>query len=118
LGVALAKINDREGAIVALKKAVELDPKNGQIHLNLAVAYRRQKKIDDAIKEYETAVSLDPGLAGGYYDLGLLYSQDRRYDDALTAFKKYLASSEKLDPESRRDAEERIKSLESAPKRK
>jgi len=116
--VALSRTDDREGAVKALKKAVELDPKNGQTHLNLAVAYRRNKKPDEAIAEYETAVSLDPGLTGGYYDLGLLYSQDRRYDDAMSAFKKYLASSQHLDPESRRDAEERIKSLEGAVKKK
>jgi tetratricopeptide (TPR) repeat protein len=95
-----------------------LDPRNGHFHLNLAVNYRRMKKTDEAIKQYEEAVSLDPTLSGGYYDLGLLYSQDRRYDDALNAFRKYLASSEHLDAESRRDAEERIKSLEGAGKKR
>jgi hypothetical protein len=36
----------------------------------------------------------------------------------MAAFKKYLAGSQNLDPESRRDAEERIKSLEGGVKKK
>jgi len=36
----------------------------------------------------------------------------------MSAFKKYLAGSHQLDAESRRDAEERIKSLEGAVKKK
>ncbi len=114
----MTKLGQKEEALVALKKAVELDPRNGTFHLNLAVALRRQKKTDDAIKEYERAVALDPRLSGGFYDLGVLYAADRRYQDALDAFRKYTASGDRLDPESRKDAEARIKSLESSGKAK
>ena len=81
--------------------------------------YRTQKRIDDAIPEYQEAVKYDPLLSGAYYDLGLLYAQDRRYEAALAAFKKYLATNDKHDPASEQDAQERIKSLETAvPKKK
>ena len=53
-------------------------------------------------------------LVGRLLRLGLLYSQDRRYEEALDAFKKYLATNDKPDPASERDAQERIKSLEPA----
>jgi len=82
------------------------------------VVYRQQKRPDDAIPEYQEAVKLDPLLSAAYYDMGLLYSQDRRYDEALGAFKKYLATNDKHDPASERDAQERIKSLETAAKKK
>ncbi|HEY5285441.1 MAG TPA: tetratricopeptide repeat protein, partial [Polyangia bacterium] len=119
LGVALSKTADKEGAIKVFKQALDIEPKNGQTHFNLAVFYRQLKRIDDAIPEYQEAVKYDPLLSGAYYDLGLLYSQDRRYDDALAALKKYLATNDKHDPASERDAQERIKSLEAAvPKKK
>ena len=83
------------------------------------MAYRQQKRVDDAIPEYQEAIQDDPRMSGAYYDLGLLYSQDRRYEEALAAFKKYLATSDRRDPASEQDAQERIKSLETAmPKKK
>jgi cytochrome c-type biogenesis protein CcmH/NrfG len=115
LGVALSKTadkSDKEESVRAFKKAIDLDPKSGQNHFNLAVVYRQQKHVDDAIAEYQAAVELDPLQSGAYYDLGLLYAQDRRYEEALDAFKKYLATNDKPDPASQQDAEERIKSLE------
>ena len=100
--------------MVALKKAIELKPQDAQSHFNLATVYRRMRKTDDAIKEYEIAVSYDPGLASAHYDLGILYSQQRRHEDALAELKKFLAASRVEDPGSRKDAEERIKTLETA----
>jgi tetratricopeptide (TPR) repeat protein len=114
LGAALSRTDDKEGAIKAFKRAIELDPKNGETHFNLAVVYRMQKKNDEAIPEYQEAVRLDPTLSGAWYDLGLLLTQDRRYDEALVAFKKYLATTGQHDPASEKDAQERIKSLEAA----
>src|SRR5205823_9416745 len=114
LGVARSKTDDKDGAIVAFKKAIELKPTDAQSHFNLATVYRRQRKTDEAIHEYETATALDSSLASAQYDLGILYSQQKRHEEALAAFRKYLAASGADDAKSRHDAEERIKTLEAA----
>ena len=118
LGVALARTPDKEGAVTAFKRAVELEPQNGEAHFNLATGYRRLRKTDDAIAEYEKAISLDPRISGAHYDLGVLYSQLKEYEKALAAFRSYLKSGGSgLRAEDRKDAEERIKSLETATKK-
>ena len=53
-----------------------------------------------------------------HYDLGILYSQQKRHEDALAELKKFLAAGGAEDPGSRKDAEERIKTLETAVRKK
>jgi hypothetical protein len=56
----------------------------------------------------------NPKLAGAYYDLGVLHAQSRRHEEALTAFRNYLKYGVNEDPKSRKEAEDRVKTLESA----
>jgi superkiller protein 3 len=116
LGVARARTEDKEGAVVAFKKAIEIEPQNGEFHFNLGTAHRRLRQTPEAIAAYEKAVELDPGQAGAYYDLGVLHSQGKSHDKALAAFRGYLKAGAKLSAKDRKDAEERIKSLEAAAK--
>jgi tetratricopeptide (TPR) repeat protein len=111
LGVLKSKMDDKDGAIVAFKRALAIDPNSARSHFNLATVYRRQRDIDKAIAEDELAVRYDPKLAAAYYDLGILYSQERRTDDAAGAFRKYLEVGVNEDAPSRADAEERLKGL-------
>jgi tetratricopeptide (TPR) repeat protein len=62
-------------------------------------------------------VDHNPKLASAHYDLGILYSQEKRPGDALNSFKKYLQYAPN-DDGSRKDVEERVKSLEDAGKKK
>ncbi len=78
LGVAKSKTDDKDGAIVALKKAIALKPDDAELHFDLAVVYRRQRNTDEAIAEYQVAVQKNPKFAKAYYDLGILYSQEKK----------------------------------------
>ena len=78
LGVARSKTDDKEGAIVAFKKAIALRPEDAELHFGLATVYRRQRNTDSAIAEYQVAVQKNPRLAKAYYDMGLLYAQDKK----------------------------------------
>jgi len=114
LGVVKSRADDKDGAIAAFKKALSINPNDAETHFNLGVVYRRQRDTENALAEDETAVKLNPRLAKAYYDLGVLYSQERRTADAAAAFRKYLETGTGEDASSRKDAEERLKSLESA----
>jgi len=114
LGVAKSRTDDKEGAIAAFKKALSINPNDADSHFNLGAFFRRQRDTENALGEYQTAVQLNPRLAKAYYDLGILYSQERRTSEAAAAFRKYLETGTSEDAASRKDAEERLKSLEAA----
>jgi tetratricopeptide (TPR) repeat protein len=60
---------------------------------NLADAYAKNHKIDDAVKTYELSAAADPANAAGvYFNIGAVYTNAGRVDDANTAFDKCIAA--------------------------
>ena len=98
-------IEDYQKAI-DLKKAAtnDKDPNAGKnlaaYYNNLAEAYAKANKVDDAVKTYQLAATADPTNAGQYYfNTGAVLTNAGKVDDALAAFDKVIAA----DP-SRADA--------------
>ncbi len=94
-----------ESAVEAYQKAVQLkqavtndkDPaaaKNlAAYYNNLAEAYAKANKTDDAVKTYALAAQADPTSAGQYYfNTGAVLTNAGKVDDALAAFDKVIAS--------------------------
>ena len=87
-------------------KAIELrgaseqaqkDPENGKkmaaYYNNLAQAYSKSGKIDDAVTNYTKAAQLDPPGAAGYYiNVGAVYTNIGKADEAIVAFDKAVAA--------------------------
>jgi Tfp pilus assembly protein PilF len=59
-GILAAQRDLWDEAIFRWKKAVELEPESSSAHNNLAVAYEKKGKWEEAKKEYETALKLNP----------------------------------------------------------
>src|SRR5579885_1143572 len=92
-------------AIEAYQKAIDLkkgttndkDP-NATSNLaayynNLAEAYAKANKTDDAIKTYDLAAQADPTHAAQYYfNTGAVLTNAGKVDDAIAAFDKVIAS--------------------------
>jgi superkiller protein 3 len=70
-----------EDAILAYKKALELDPKEEQGALGLGWAYMTSQKYDDAIAAYNKAMQIEPKLAGEAYN-GIAWSHFFKKDMA------------------------------------
>jgi tetratricopeptide (TPR) repeat protein len=94
-----------DSAVESYQKAVDLkkatpdkDPAKQAQNLaayynNLADAYYRGKKIDDAVKTYELAAQTDPSSAGqAYFNIGAVLTNSGRPDEANAAFDKSLAA--------------------------
>jgi tetratricopeptide (TPR) repeat protein len=85
---------------VDLKKAAPADKDPAQAAKNLAAyynnladAYAKDRKIDDAVKAYEMSAQTDPtSAAGAYFNIGAVYTNAGRPDDANAAFDKCLAA--------------------------
>jgi tetratricopeptide (TPR) repeat protein len=93
-------------AVDAYQKAVQLkqaappdkDPAAGAKTLaayynNLAEAYAKSGKVDDAVKTYALAAQTDPTAATQYYfNTGAVLTNAGKVDDAIAAFDKVIAS--------------------------
>lgn len=94
-----------DSAVEAYQKAVDIkkaavndkDPnatKNlAAYYNNLADAYAKAKKIDDAVKTYELAATADPtATAQAYFNIGAVLTNAGRADEANAAFDKCIAA--------------------------
>jgi len=95
-----------ELAAADFQKAIELrgsseqaqkDPDNSKkmaaYYNNLAQAYSKLNKIDDAVANYTKAAQLDPTSAGAYYfNIGAVYTNSGKADEAIGAFDKAIAA--------------------------
>jgi tetratricopeptide (TPR) repeat protein len=60
---------------------------------NLAEAYAKAGKTDDAVKTYALAAQTDPtGAAGFYFNTGAVLTNAGKVDDAVVAFDKVIAA--------------------------
>jgi superkiller protein 3 len=94
LGSAFYDKEDVENALMIYRNALDLDPKNAQIHCNLGFLLWNRGEIDRAIKEYELAIEYDPNYDIAYNNLGVIYLDDLgRVVQAAELFKKSVASN-------------------------
>jgi len=60
---------------------------------NLADAYSKSGKVDDAVANYNKAAQLDPTRAGAYlFNVGAVLTNAGKVDDAIVAFDKVIAA--------------------------
>jgi len=94
-----------DSAVEAYQKAVQLkqaatndkDPNAAKnlaaYYNNLAEAYAKANRVDDAVKTYAQAAQIDPASAGQYYfNTGAVLTNAGKVDDALAAFDKVIAA--------------------------
>jgi len=94
-----------DSAVEAYQKAVQLrqavtndkDPNAAKnlaaYYNNLAEAYAKAGKIDDAVKTYALAAQTDPTAAAQYYfNTGAVCTNAGKVDDAIAAFDKVIAA--------------------------
>jgi tetratricopeptide (TPR) repeat protein len=80
-------------ALVLLKRATELDPKNKVAWNNLGLVYFGMRENDHAIAAFQKQIEVNPYDEFAYNNLGRVYWNDRKYDDAVQAFNKQLENN-------------------------
>jgi tetratricopeptide (TPR) repeat protein len=95
LGESYRLSGDYAKAIRAYQKAIEIKPTMGAYHNNLADAYYKGKRIDDAVSEYAIAAQVDSSGAASYiFNIGAVLTNSGRVQEAISAFTLAI----KLDP--------------------
>jgi tetratricopeptide (TPR) repeat protein len=82
VGEALYSLNRLPQSERALRKAMALDPEDGNSHETLGKLYQDEGKLDDAIVQFEAAIRLMPGNREPIYRLLRIYSRKSDTADA------------------------------------
>jgi tetratricopeptide (TPR) repeat protein len=72
------------------RRVIALDPKSGSAHVNLGVAYMRERRWDDALVELHQAESLSPNVPGIRLNIGLAYYRKNDFGAAIEPFSEVL----------------------------
>lgn len=78
--------------IAMMEDSLSKAPANERVQYNLANAYKRAGRFDDAIRHYEEAIRLIPGVARSYQNLGSLHLEQGRAEKALEVFEAGAAA--------------------------
>lgn len=89
-GVALDGMGKLEPSIAAHERALEINPKLAQAHINLISLYARVGQFEQAEKHYRAAIAVNPNLADSYFNYGIVLMGRERYAEAAAAFLQSL----------------------------
>lgn len=93
LGTTLLDHDDVEGAIAALRRALEINPRSTGAHYNLGKALSRQGKTAEAARHYVAALQVDPDLAEAHNDLGNILTRRGRIDQAIHHYREAVRAN-------------------------
>ena len=94
LGNSYSDIGNIESALLALERAVEINPTLSESRVNLGNIYLKKDRVTDAISEYQAALEINPNDAKTHNNLGNAYTQRNWLNYAVS---EYIQSLE-LDP--------------------
>jgi len=89
-GIFYAKQHKYEEAIMALEKAVALEPGHADAYNALGVIYYQQKQYGKAAEQYHSAIEADPKNIKARTNLALTYQQQQEYEKALDQLQRVL----------------------------
>lgn len=96
LGATFAAMGQGAQAERAYGRAIKLDPKNGEIHANLARYYQGVQAHDRAIHSFQTALKYAPNTPALHYNIGLSQQILGQIGPAIDSYKKTLALNPNL----------------------
>ncbi|MHB0977332.1 MAG: PIN domain-containing protein [Candidatus Aquicultorales bacterium] len=77
-------------AIEMYKKALEVDPKNANVRLDMALEYTKLNMGDVALKEFDNIIAEQPDYELAYFYSGTLLMERNQVEKALARFEKYI----------------------------
>jgi tetratricopeptide (TPR) repeat protein len=87
---------DVQGAIDAYRESIKLEPKSAEVFFNLAYAYLKLEKNNDAVKAFKQSIKLNPEKPEALYGLGLAEYKLGRFANAKDAFKQAVFLDPKM----------------------
>ena len=89
--LALERQGDYDAALTSYRLALRDQPNDARVLQNMAIAFTKTRRYDEAIRHYRRALELDSALAGAHYGLAFLLLQRGDPDGATQHLKTFLA---------------------------
>jgi tetratricopeptide (TPR) repeat protein len=89
-GVALARLQNLDGALDAYDRALDIDPKDAHTWLNKGATLSNKGLNEEAVEACKTATSLDPRDARAWFNLSAVQARLGHTDKALEAAQKAI----------------------------
>ncbi len=86
--VLLLETGDQNGAESEFKRFVALNPGYSGPHVNLAIIYQAQGRLEEAQEALDTALALNPSSAAALNQQGILHRRNGQFADAESAYLK------------------------------
>src|SRR2546426_6522929 len=80
--LALERQGDYEAALTSYRLALRDHPTDARILQNMAIAFTKTRRLDEAIRHYRRALELDRDLAGAHYGLAFLDRKSTRLNSS------------------------------------
>ncbi len=93
--LALERQGDYDAALTSYRLALRDHPNDARILQNMAIAFTKVRRVDEAIRHYRRAHELEGGLAGAHYGLAFLLLKRGDPDGAERHLKAFLAQPPK-----------------------
>ena len=91
LGLCRMQTNELDAAVSALEEAQKLQPRDVKTNFNLAEAYARSRRMDQAEQTYKALSAINPEGATTYYGkIITMYDEAGQYDKAIEAARKII----------------------------
>jgi tetratricopeptide (TPR) repeat protein len=90
-GLALERQGSYDAALTSYRLALRDHPSDLRVLQNMAIAFTKTNRHDDAIRVYRRALELDDTLAGAHYGLAFLLLKRGDTDQAAQHLQKFLA---------------------------
>jgi len=88
--LALERQGDYEAALTSYRLALRDHPDDARILQNMAIAFTKTRRHDEAIRHYRRALELDNGLAGAHYGIAFLLLKRGDPDGATRHLRAFL----------------------------
>lgn len=88
LGMVYTDLGDYKGAISALKRVVDKEPKWVFAVNELGIAYYNDKNYKEAVSQFKKAISRDGKFAEAYYNLGRAHFKDGNLGETQNVYNK------------------------------
>lgn len=86
LGNSYSQTGNVESALLALERAVQINPSLAEARTNLGNIYLKKGRINDAVYEYRLALKINPSDAVTHNNLGNAYTEKKWLRDAISEY--------------------------------
>jgi tetratricopeptide (TPR) repeat protein len=90
--MALERQGDYDAALTSYRLALRDRPNDTKILQNMAIAFTKTNRPEEAIRAYKSALDVDPGLSGAHYGLAFLMLKRGDRSGAEEHLDKFLAN--------------------------